>query len=66
MEKNLSVWLKKFPSLKSEFSELIEKILQNPETGIFINNNCYKIRLSISSKGKGKSGGASGYNIFVC
>jgi hypothetical protein len=26
--------------------------------GISLGNNCYKIRLSISSKGKGKSGGA--------
>jgi len=32
--------------------------LQNPETGTFIGNNCYKIRLAIGSKGKGKSGGA--------
>jgi mRNA-degrading endonuclease RelE of RelBE toxin-antitoxin system len=56
--KELKRLVKKFPSLKSEFSELIEKILHNPETGIFISNNCYKIRLSISSKGKGKSGGA--------
>jgi hypothetical protein len=26
--------------------------------GTFIGNNCYKIRLAIGSKGKGKSGGA--------
>jgi len=26
--------------------------------GTFIGNSCYKIRLSIASKGKGKSGGA--------
>ena len=30
----------------------------NPEAGTFIGNNCYKIRLAIGSKGKGKSGGA--------
>ena len=26
--------------------------------GTFIGNNCYKIRLAIASKGRGKSGGA--------
>lgn len=25
--------------------------------GIFLGNNCYKIRLALKSKGKGKSGG---------
>jgi len=29
-----------------------------PGLGIAIGKNCYKIRLSIKSKGKGKSGGA--------
>ncbi len=30
----------------------------DPKHGTQIGNNCYKIRLSIASKGKGKSGGA--------
>jgi len=57
-EKELKRLVKKFPSLKKEFAELIKSILKNPETGTFIGNNCYKIRISIASKGKGKSGGA--------
>ncbi|WP_299288569.1 type II toxin-antitoxin system RelE/ParE family toxin [uncultured Mucilaginibacter sp.] len=57
-EKELKRLVKKFPSLKNEYAELIFQILQNPEYGIFLGNNCYKIRLAISSKGKGKSGGA--------
>jgi len=57
-EKELKRLAKKFPSLKNEFAELIEEIIKNPEIGTFIGNNCYKIRLAISSKGKGKSGGA--------
>ncbi len=32
--------------------------------GTYIGNNCYKIRLSISSKGKGKSGGARVITYF--
>ena len=31
---------------------------ENPEHGTFIGNSCYKIRLAIESKNKGKSGGA--------
>jgi mRNA-degrading endonuclease RelE of RelBE toxin-antitoxin system len=57
-EKELKRLAKKFPSLKNEFAELIKNISQNPESGTFIGNNCYKIRLAIGSKGKGKSGGA--------
>jgi len=37
---------------------LIADIVADPETGTYIGNNCYKIRLAIGSKGKGKSGGA--------
>ena len=37
---------------------MIADISDNPETGSFIGNNCYKNRLAIGSKGKGKSGGA--------
>lgn len=49
---------KKYPSLKTELSDLIFSLRENPEQGIAIGNGCYKIRISISSKGKGKSGGA--------
>jgi mRNA-degrading endonuclease RelE of RelBE toxin-antitoxin system len=57
-EKELKRLAKKFPSLKNEFAELITDIAENTELGTFIGNNCYKIRLAIGSKGKGKSGGA--------
>ncbi len=57
-EKELKRLTKKFPSLKIEFEKLIADILAHPETGTFIGNNCYKIRVAIVSKGKGKRGGA--------
>lgn len=50
--------VKKYTSLKDEFARLIENLVQNPEQGTSLGNNCYKIRISIASKGKGKSGGA--------
>src|SRR3989339_22109 len=49
---------KKYPSLKNDLSELIESLGANPQQGKALGNNFYKIRLSITSKGKGKSGGA--------
>ena len=57
-EKQLKRLTKKFPSLKSEFTALVLSLKQNPEQGKNLGNNCFKIRVSIASKGKGKSGGA--------
>lgn len=57
-EKQAKRLIKKFPSLKNEFLELIESLKKNPEQGTPLGNNCFKIRLAIASKGKGKSGGA--------
>jgi mRNA-degrading endonuclease RelE of RelBE toxin-antitoxin system len=50
--------VKKFSSLKREIQELINELKEEPEKGTSIGHNCYKIRISIASKGKGKSGGA--------
>ena len=50
--------VKKFPSLKKEIQELIDELKEVPEKGTPIGHDCYKIRLAIASKGKGKSGGA--------
>lgn len=57
-EKSLKRLVKKFPSLKAEFIALVDSLEENPEQGTAIGNSCYKIRLAITSKGKGKSGGA--------
>ena len=57
-EKQTKRLFKKYPSLKNELLQLIQELKENPEQGIGIGKNCYKIRVSIASKGKGKSGGA--------
>ena len=49
---------KKYSSLKSDLLELVQQLRQNGEQGSSLGNNCYKIRLAITSKNKGKSGGA--------
>ena len=57
-DKQLKRLSKKYPSLKKEFETLIDTLEQNPIQGTSLGNRCYKIRLSIASKGKGKSGGS--------
>ena len=64
-DKQLKRLAKKYPSLKSEFAELLESLEQEPEQGTNLGNNCYKIRLAIASKGKGKSAGARVITNFV-
>lgn len=49
---------KKYHSLKQEFITLVQQLKEEPEMGTPLGNNCYKIRLAIASKNKGKSGGA--------
>jgi mRNA-degrading endonuclease RelE of RelBE toxin-antitoxin system len=50
--------LRKFPSIKGELKKLISSLEIDPKLGTPLGNNCYKIRIAIASKGKGKSGGA--------
>ena len=49
---------KKFPSLKKELQTLVNELKEDLLKGTPIGHDCQKIRLSIASKGKGKSGGA--------
>ena len=58
--------VKKIPSLKIEIARLIADLQENPSTGTALGNDCYKIRLAIASKGKGKSGGARIITYFSC
>ena len=50
--------IKKYPSVIKDLERLQTELLENPANGISLGNNVYKIRLKITSKGKGKSGGA--------
>lgn len=49
---------RKYPSLKGDLRKLIEELAENPTIGTSLGHCLYKIRLAITSKGKGKSGGA--------
>ena len=50
--------IRKYPSLKTELSQLDVDLSINPTLGTSLGNNSYKIRIAIKSKGSGKSGGA--------
>jgi mRNA-degrading endonuclease RelE of RelBE toxin-antitoxin system len=56
-DKQLKRLVRKYPSLKNEFSLLIEIIEVGPVPGVTLSNSCFKIRVAIKSKGIGKSGG---------
>lgn len=64
-DKQLKRLAKKYPSLKNEFAKLLESLEQEPEQGTNLGNNCYKIRIAIGSKGKGKRGGGRVITNFV-
>jgi len=57
-DRQLKRLVKKYPSLKNELVLLAASLETHPVQGTSLGHNCYKIRISISSKGKGKSGGA--------
>ena len=54
---------KKYPSLKKEYADLLDLLEINPVAGISLGRDCYKIRLAIKSKGRGKSGGG---RVITC
>jgi mRNA-degrading endonuclease RelE of RelBE toxin-antitoxin system len=62
-EKEAKRLFKKYRSLPQEAATLIADLADNPAQGTSIGKDCYKIRLAIKSKGKGKSGGA---RVITC
>jgi len=54
---------KKYPSIKKDFERLLLQLQQYPHTGTPLGKDCFKIRLAIKSKSKGKSAGA---RIITC
>ncbi len=49
---------KKYPSIFNDVDQLTESLQINPTMGEPLGKDCYKVRMAISSKNKGKSGGA--------
>jgi hypothetical protein len=57
--------MKKYPSLKTAIRELAVELEENPTCGTPLGQQCYKIRLAIASKEKGKSGGARVITYYI-
>jgi mRNA-degrading endonuclease RelE of RelBE toxin-antitoxin system len=57
-ERKVKRLAKKYKSLKADLKPIFDKLTYTPSLGIPIGNDCYKIRVAISSKGQGKAGGA--------
>ena len=62
-EKEYKKLSKKYPSLKSDLLKLFDSLELNPNQGTSLGKDYFKIRLRISSKNRGKSGGA---RIITC
>lgn len=55
--------IKKYRSVASEIKDLIQSLESEPLQGEPLGKDCYKIRMAIASKNKGKSGGS---RIITC
>jgi len=55
--------LKRFASFEKDLAALGEELTANPQAGEPLGRDCYKVRMSIAAKNKGKSGGA---RVITC
>jgi hypothetical protein len=62
-EKETKRLTKKYPSLPADIRNLRTQLIENPLSGIPLGENTYKIKMAITSKGRGKSGGA---RVITC
>ena len=57
-EKEIKKLAKKYPSISKDFSSFLESLKQDPIQWVSLGKKIYKVRLLISGKNTGKSGGA--------
>ena len=62
-EKEIKRLSEKYPSIRVDFKKLLAELSAEPFIGVPLGNNCYKVRMAIKSKGRGKSGGA---RVITC
>lgn len=56
--KNFKRLAKHYASFRDDYAYLLQELRDNPQLGKSLGNKLRKVRMKISSKGKGKSGGA--------
>lgn len=57
-ERGAKALRKKYPSFESDYDTFLDELEKNPFSGESLGQHTYKNRMTIASKGKGKSGGA--------
>lgn len=57
-EREIKRLSKKYRSIKEDYANLLESLKENPMQGADLGKGIRKVRMAISSKGKGKSSGA--------
>lgn len=62
-EKEVKRLAKKYASFGKDLKHLIDQLKSDPQQGTALGKGCFKIRLAISSKQRGKSGGA---RVITC
>lgn len=62
-KRNTKSLKKKYSSIAADLEALIGSLEKDPLQGTPLGKDCYKIRMSITSKGRGKSGGA---RVITC
>lgn len=58
VDKEIKRLSKRYKSFKADLIGFQQELLENPYQGVEIAPNIRKVRMAISSKGRGKSGGA--------
>ena len=48
---------KKYRSFNADYKKLVDSLTENPRLGVDLGGGYRKVRMAITSKGKGKSGG---------
>lgn len=64
-EKEIKRLSKKYHSIKDDYAKLLESLSENPLQGADLGKGIHKVRMSISAKGKGKSGGARVITLII-
>jgi len=64
-KRELKRFCKHYASFVGDYERLLQEITANPQLGTDLGGGIRKIRMQISSKGKGKSGGARVISVSV-
>jgi mRNA-degrading endonuclease RelE of RelBE toxin-antitoxin system len=62
-ERKLRRLQKKYPSITGDYANFLKELLKNPTMGDDLGDNTRKVRMAITSKNRGKSGGA---RVITC